>query len=210
MANEFFKAMRNIEEMSKKNVEQFEEINRIGKVSAAANVAIAVNSARQVAIQTEQLNLGRERAVTDQRYQLSMWRQTPEGREYTAWSHKARQLLQVFQSREEAWRTAWMSAVARTVNEIPLEELQRFKRRSWLLRQLPLLLVAIVFALLAFLSVWISVYAFAQVSADNGWSQGTPLNLIGFVLMFTIPSLCLVASVGGVIASKQHSRSAGV
>ncbi|MCM1013540.1 MULTISPECIES: hypothetical protein [unclassified Brevibacterium] len=203
MSNEYFKAMKNVERLSEESAEQLAEINRVNKINTVANVAAAVNSSRQVAMQAEQLELERQRAEAERHYQLSMWRQTADGRAYFQWKADAERLLHVFQVRQEMWVSAWSMEVERARQAVPPEEVKRFKSRAGQLRQIPLLVAALLALLIAFISVWISVYAFTEVSSNNGWGEGTIADVILFVILFTLPTMFFVALVVFLVAYRR-------
>lgn len=194
MVNEYYKAVKNTERLTEQNAAQLKSINTASSISAVANIATAVNSSRQVALQSEQLELDRQRTQAEHNYHLAMWRQSDNGRAYARWHVEAQQLLQTFIERHHAWTAVWEQAIVAARAEIPEEESVRFKTRRRALRQLPLLALALVASLATAVAIWISIYAFTEVTKDEGWAQsGSLANVVVFILMFTLPPLCLLA-----------------
>ncbi|AZL12965.1 hypothetical protein CXR25_09210 [Brevibacterium aurantiacum] len=194
MVNEYYKAVKNTEKLTEQNAAQLKSINTATSISAVANVATAVNSSRQTALQAEQLELDRQRTQAEHNYHLAMWRQSDNGLAYAEWHGEAQQLLQTFNERHHAWTTAWAQAILAARAEIPKEESVRFKTRRRALRQLPLLALALATSLATAIAIWISIYAFTEVTKDAGWTQsGSLANVVVFILMFTLPPLCLLA-----------------
>lgn len=194
MVNEYYKAVKNTEKLTEQNAAQLKSINTATSISAVANVATAVNSSRQTALQAEQLELDRQRTLAEHNYHLAMWRQSDNGLAYAKWRVEARQLLQTLNERNHAWTATWAQAILAARAEIPEEESVRFKTRRRALRQLPLLALALVASLATAVAIWISIYAFTEVTKDAGWTQsGSFANVVMFILIFTLPPLCLLA-----------------
>ena len=194
MSNEYYKAIKNTEKLTEQNSEQLKSINSATTVSAIANVATAVTSARQLKLQQQQLELSVQQAEAQAQYQLAMWRQTPDGQAYTRWSAEATRLLQELNERYAAWATTWQHAVASARAEVPEDEVVRFRARRRTLRQSLLLVFSLVAMGAAAFAIYISIYAFAEVGrSGEGSETGSTADWIVFILIFTLPALALVA-----------------
>ena len=206
MVNEYYKAVKNTEKLAEQNAAQLQSINSATTVSAIANVATAVTSARQLKLQQQQLELSAQQAEAQEKYQLAMWRQTPNGQAYNRWSVEAARLLQELDERYAAWAMTWQHAIARARAEVPEDEVARFRTRRRTLRQSLLLVLSLVAMGAAALATYISIYAFTEVGRSGGGNEaGSTADWIVFILIFTLPALAL-AAIATFLLIRRHKK----
>lgn len=155
-------------------------------ISAAANIATAANTARQVQLQQESLSIQKAMAAQDSAHNFAMWRQTPDGAAFVEWQQRAASLVKFLKLRDQMWMDAWRNCIAQAQAQTPPEEIQRLSNKSRTPSHSGLTLA------------WIAAIIVSVFTAFEAINKGV---LLVRVIIAAIGGMPLDASIIGIIAS---------